>query len=148
MAEKQRGREANFLVQGSILAIASVIVRLIGIVYRIPVTNILGDGGNAAYSNAYAIYSLIWMISSFGIPTAVSKMVAERMGNQQPWNAKRVFAVALLFAAVVGGLAFIILFFGAGFLADDIYKRPEITIKVCFSFSLMTICNFFGIVDL
>lgn len=126
MAEKQRGRETNFLVQGSILAIASVIVRLIGIVYRIPVTNILGDGGNAAYSNAYAIYSLIWMISSFGIPTAVSKMVAERMGNQQPWNAKRVFSVALLFAAVMGGLAFSILFFGAGFLADDVYKRPEI----------------------
>ncbi len=127
MAEKQRERrEVNFLIQGSILAIAAVIVRLIGIVYRIPLTNILGDGGNSAYSNAYAIYSLIWMIASFGIPTAVSKMVAERMGNRQEGNAKRVFVTALLFAALAGGLAFGILFFGAGFFADIVYKRAEI----------------------
>lgn len=127
MAEKQKGRrEANFLIQGSILAIASVIVRLIGIIYRIPLTNILGDGGNSAYSNAYAIYSLIWMVASFGIPTAVSKMVAERIGNKQEWNADRVFVVALLFATVVGGLAFCVLFFGAGFFAHVVYKRAEI----------------------
>ncbi|MGN0293727.1 MAG: lipid II flippase MurJ [Lachnospiraceae bacterium] len=127
MAEKQRRkREANFLIQGSILAIASVIVRLIGIVYRIPLTNILGDGGNAAYTNAYEIYSLIWMIASFGIPTAVSKMVAERIGNKQEWNANRVFVVALLFATVVGAAAFAVLFFGAGFFAHVVYKRAEI----------------------
>ena len=127
MAEKRKGRrEANFLIQGSILAIASVIVRLIGIVYRIPLTNILGDGGNSAYSNAYAIYSLIWMIASFGIPTAVSKMVAERIGNKQEWNANRVFVVALLFATVAGGAAFCILFFGSGFFAHVVYKRAEI----------------------
>ena len=127
MAEKQKGRkEANFLIQGSILAIASVMVRLIGIVYRIPLTNILGDGGNSAYSNAYAIYSLIWMIASFGIPTAVSKMVAERIGNKQEWNANRVFVTALLFATIAGGLAFCALFFGAGFFADIVYKRAEI----------------------
>lgn len=127
MAEKQkRRREANFLIQGSILAIASVIVRLIGIVYRIPLTNILGDGGNAAYTNAYEIYSLIWMIASFGIPTAVSKMVAERIGNKQEWNASRVFVTALLFATVVGAAAYSVLFFGAGFFADVVYKRAEI----------------------
>lgn len=127
MAEKQRRkREANFLIQGSILAIASVIVRLIGIVYRIPLTNILGDGGNAAYTNAYEIYSLIWMIASFGIPTAVSKMVAERIGNKQEWNANRVFVVSLLFATVVGAAAFGVLFFGAGFFAHVVYKRAEI----------------------
>lgn len=127
MAEKKKGRrEADFLIQGSILAIASVIVRLIGIIYRIPLTNILGDGGNAAYTNAYEIYSLIWMIASFGIPTAVSKMVAERIGNKQEQNAGRVFGVAILFATVVGGAAFCILFFGAGFFAHVVYKRAEI----------------------
>lgn len=127
MAKKYaRNKEANFLVQGSILAIASVVVRLIGIAYRIPLTNILGDGGNSAYSNAYAIYSLVWMVASFGIPTAVSKMVAERIGNKQEYNARRVFSVAILFAIVVGGVAFSVLFFGAHFLAYTVYRRPEI----------------------
>lgn len=145
MTESQKKKkEANFLIQGSILAIASVIVRLIGIVYRIPVTNILGDGGNAAYSNAYAIYSLIWMVASFGIPTAVSKMVAERIGNKQQWNANRVFVAALLFATVVGGIAFSILFFGAGFLANDVYKRPEIRYALMILAPTVWISTFLG----
>ncbi|MGX8715430.1 MAG: polysaccharide biosynthesis protein, partial [Lachnospiraceae bacterium] len=126
MADNTKRAGTNFLIQGSILAVASVIVRLIGIVYRIPLTNILGDGGNSAYSNAYAIYSLIWMIASFGIPTAVSKMVAERLGSNQGRNSKRVFYTALGFATLVGGLAFAILFFGAGFFANVVYGRPEI----------------------
>ena len=146
MAEKQKKRrEANFLIQGSILAVASVIVRLIGIVYRIPLTNILGDGGNSAYSNAYAIYSLIWMIASFGIPTAVSKMVAERIGNKKEWNANRVFAVALLFATVVGGIAFCILFFGAGFFAHTVYKRPEIEFALMVLAPTVWISAFMGV---
>ena len=126
MADNNKRAGTNFLIQGSILAVASVIVRLIGIVYRIPLTNILGDGGNSAYSNAYAIYSLIWMIASFGIPTAVSKMVAERLGANQGRNSKRVFYTALGFATLVGGLAFCVLFFGAGFFANVVYGRPEI----------------------
>ena len=138
-------KEANFLIQGSILAIASVVVRLIGIVYRIPLTNILGDGGNSAYSNAYAIYSLIWMIASFGIPTAVSKMVAERLGNRQEYNADRVFVVALLFATVIGGLAFSVLFFGAGFLADVVYKRVEIRYALMVLAPTVWISTFLGV---
>ncbi|MDO5410089.1 MAG: polysaccharide biosynthesis protein [Lachnospiraceae bacterium] len=144
-AKQKRRREANFLIQGSILAVASVIVRLIGIVYRIPLTNILGDGGNSAYSNAYAIYSLIWMVASFGIPTAVSKMVAERIGNKQEWNANRVFAVALLFATVVGGLAFCVLFFGAGFFAHIVYKRPEIEFALMVLAPTVWISAFMGV---
>jgi stage V sporulation protein B len=116
---------SNFIIQGSILAIASVLVRLIGIVYRIPLTNILGDG-ISVYSSAYSIYSLIWMIASFGIPTTVSRMVAERNAKKNYKEANGVFKTALLFATVVGGLAAAFLFFGSTFLANTVLQMPEI----------------------
>ena len=67
----------NVLVQGTILAAASIIAKVIGLIYRIPLTNILGDEGNTYYSTANEIYSIILMISSFSLPLAVSRLMRE-----------------------------------------------------------------------
>ena len=77
------------LVQGSILAIASLVSRVIGLVYRIPLTAIIGDHGNDYYSCAYEIYSLLLLISSYSLPMAVSKMVSARISNGEKQNAYR-----------------------------------------------------------
>ena len=72
----KKKNDTSFLVQGSILAIASLVSRVIGLVYRIPLTAIIGDHGNDYYSCAYEIYSLLLLISSYSLPLAVSKMVS------------------------------------------------------------------------
>ena len=59
----KKKNDTSFLVQGSILAIASLVSRVIGLVYRIPLTAIIGDHGNDYYSCAYEIYSLLLLIS-------------------------------------------------------------------------------------
>ena len=69
----------NVLVQGTILAAASIIAKIIGLIYRIPLYNILGDVGNSYYSTANEIYSIILMISSFSLPLAVSRLMSERI---------------------------------------------------------------------
>ncbi len=56
--------DSNFLVQGSILAIASIVSRIIGLLYRIPMTNIIGDTGNSYYSAAFEIYNILLIISA------------------------------------------------------------------------------------
>ena len=61
----KRSNSKNFLVQGTILAAASIIAKVIGMVYRVPLTNILGDSGNSYYSTANEIYIIVLMISSF-----------------------------------------------------------------------------------
>ena len=76
-----KGRGSNFLIQGSILAVAGIIVRLIGMVYRIPLINIIGKEGSGYYTAAYDIYVILLIISSYSLPTAVSKMVAAKLGN-------------------------------------------------------------------
>ena len=68
MAEQRRKKEKNFLVQGSILAIAGVITKIIGAVYRIPLTNIAGAEGIGYYSVAFSIYSVALMLTSYSLP--------------------------------------------------------------------------------
>ncbi len=87
----KKKNDTSFLVQGSILAIASLVSRVIGLVYRIPLTAIIGDHGNDYYSCAYEIYSLLLLISSYSLPMAVSKMVSARISNGERQNAYRVF---------------------------------------------------------
>ena len=69
-------KNSNFLVQGSILAAASIISRIIGLLYRLPMTDIIGDTGNNFYSCAFEIYNIMLIISSYSLPLAVSKLVS------------------------------------------------------------------------
>ena len=69
-----KSKNKDYLVQGTILVAASFIARIIGMVYRIPLKNILGTEGIGYYSTANELYNIILMVSSFSIPLAVSRM--------------------------------------------------------------------------
>ena len=120
--EKKAG--SNFIIQGSILAIAGIIVRLIGMLYRIPLANYIGDEGNGYYSAAYNIYSIMLILSSYSLPVAVSKMVSARLARGQYRNARKILRVALFYATIVGGVGFCALWFGSGFFAEHVIKMP------------------------
>lgn len=113
---KTKKSKSNYLVQGTILVIASFVARFIGLVYRIPLTNILGDEGNAYYSTANEIYSILLMISSFSLPLAVSKLVSERLHMGQVKNAHKVFRCSIKFACLAGGIISILTFACAGLI--------------------------------
>lgn len=121
---RTRKRESNFLVQGSILAVASIISRIIGLLYRIPLKSIIGDIGNDYYGTAMEIYSILLLISSYSLPVAVSKLVSARMAKGQQKNAYRIFKGALLFALVSGSAAGLAVYFGAGFITTYIVNTP------------------------
>lgn len=125
MGTKKKRRGSNFIVQGSILAVASILVRVIGLAYRIPVTRILGPVGNSYYSAAYEVYSMILLISSFSLPLAVSKLVSARMAKGRVKSAYKIFQCTLVFAVVSGGLGAVLVYFGAGFFSDVVVNTPE-----------------------
>jgi stage V sporulation protein B len=122
---RRKKNKTNFIVQGTILAAAGIIVRLIGLVYRIPLVNILGTAGSGLYSSAYNIYTILLLLSSYSLPLAVSKMVSERVSQGEYRNAHRVFRGALLFALAVGAAMAVIAFFGAGFFASVVLNKPD-----------------------
>lgn len=117
-------KETNFVVQGTILAVAGIIVRLIGILYRVPMTNIIGDEGMGYYSTAFNVYNIMLILSSYSLPLAVSKMVSARMAKGQYRNSVRVLKAALVYATVVGGIACLITWNFAGFFATTAFNTP------------------------
>lgn len=112
----------NFIKQGSILAMAGILVRLIGMFYRIPLANIIGDKGNGIYSVAFNVYNIAMVLSSYGLPMAVSKMVSMELARKQYKNTGRIFGMVLYYAVIAGGIASAVIFFGADFLAEKVYS--------------------------
>ncbi len=122
----------SFLVQGGILAIASILVRMIGIVYRVPLTAIIGDKGNTFYSTAYSIYSVLLLVSSYSLPVAVSRLISVKAAEGEYKNIQKILKATLWFAAVVGGGFCLLTLFGAEFLASSISKAPLAAIPLRF----------------
>lgn len=113
MSKTKENRRNSFLLQGGILAIAGIIVRIIGMIYRVPLTHIIGDRGNSLFDSAYSVYSIILIISSYSLPVAISKMLAAKNSKKEYVNADRIFKGAFLYAVVVGMLAALFCYFAA-----------------------------------
>lgn len=144
-----RRKSNNFLVQGSILAVASIIVRVIGLIYRIPMTRIVGDEAMGSYTIAFEVYNIALILSSYGLPIAVSKLIASRVVIKEYRNSHRIFVCSLIFAVIVGLVASILLFIGAdyfaGVLNDDQYAILPLKIlaPTIFVFSIMGVLRGF-----
>ena len=95
----------SFVLQAGILAAAGMIVKVISLIYRSPLLSIIGLEGNGYYSEAINIYTIILLISSYSIPSAISKVIAQKLAFREYRNAQRVFQCALIYVLVVGGIA-------------------------------------------
>ncbi len=119
--EKSTNLENNskkgLLVQAGILAIAGIISRIIGLLYGSPLAAIIGDEGNGYYGAAYAIYTIVLLVSSYSIPSAMSKIISGKLAVQEYKNAHKIFRCALVYVAVVGGIGSLVLFFASDILA-------------------------------
>ena len=103
----------NFIKQGSILAAASVLSRIIGLLYRSPMTAIIGDKSNGLYSYAFEIYSFALILSSYSMPLAVSKLLSGKFAKKEYHNGYTIFKYALAFASAAGFIMMAIIFFAA-----------------------------------
>lgn len=112
----QKKKSSSFVKQAGILAAAGIICRVIGLLYRSPLTGIIGETGNGYYAPAYRYYQMILLISSYSIPAAVSKVISQRLAVRQYKNAQRIFHCSILYVVIVGGAASLFAFFGADFL--------------------------------
>lgn len=140
-----KSKTNEFIAQGSILAIASILVRLIGMVYRIPMTSIIGDEGNALYSYAYSIYTILLLLSSYSLPLAVSKMVSARVEAGQWKNVERTFQCAILFGLLVGTVFALLVLFGAKAFTTVLYKDELAAIALRFMAPTILIMALLGV---
>ncbi len=127
MGDKKKN---SFYIQGTILAAASILTRIMGIAFRIPLTRIIGDEGIGAYSNAYEIYNLALLLSTYSIPIAVSKLVSAREYKKEYINSYRVFQTAMVFAIVAGAIASLVTYFGAEYFSETLFKSASSAIPL------------------
>lgn len=123
MGSSKESTTGGFLKQGTILAVASIMVRIIGMIYRIPMANIIGDEGNGIYSAAYEIYNILLIISSYGMPMAVSKMVSARCAQRRYKNAYKLFRYSMAVSVFTGGAAALFVYFGADWLEHQFFSK-------------------------
>lgn len=110
MGKRKKSKGGGFLMQGSILAAAGIITKIIGAVYRIPMLNIMGLKGQGYYDMAFQVYSIALIISSYSLPVAVSKLVSFKMAAGERKNAFRVLKASLIIAALSGVTIMVIVF--------------------------------------
>lgn len=117
---KDNSAKNNFIMQAGILAAAGIVSRIIGLLYRSPLQRVIGNEGMGYYHAAYAFYTIVLLISSYSIPAAISKVIAQKLAVKEYRNAHRIFKCALGYVLVVGGIASLFLYFGAG-----LFVAPE-----------------------
>lgn len=112
-------QQSNFIRQAGILAAAGFISRIIGLLYVSPLQAIIGTEGIGCYNTAYTFYTIILLISSYSIPSAISKVIAQKLSLKEYANAHRIFKCSLYYVLVVGLLASLFLYFGAGLFVEE-----------------------------
>lgn len=113
-----------------ILSIATFISKIIGVLYRIPIVNILGDVGNAIYGLAYQVYILIITISCLGIPNAVARLIAECMSLKAYKDAKKIFKITFIYTAAISIALGLGLWFGADKIAHLLKGGEDIVLSL------------------
>ncbi len=122
--KRERNKSQEFLLQGGVLASAAVLGRIIGLIYRIPLTSIIGDLGNNYYGCAFDIYNIFLLISSYSLPMAISRIVSDYRSKGESKNAYRVLKCAFLFAVFAGAAACAAIFFGARLITGSVFETP------------------------
>lgn len=106
----------------AIILFAQIMVKVLGLIYRMVITNIdgFGDAGNGFYNAGFQVYTVLLAISSVGIPNAIAKMVAERAALGDYRSAHRIFKTAFLLFSGIGLVCAAILYLGADLIAVHI----------------------------
>ncbi len=136
MSEKQRS-----LIGGvSILAVAGIICKLVGVLYRIPLANTVGGVGLGVYSKVFQSYNLLLTISSAGIPVAISRTVSFYVTRKDPATAKRVFRLALIALSILGGVSTVLMIAGSSVLSGWVQSPETRPGYIAIAPSLLLVC--------
>lgn len=111
-------KQNTFFGGAAILAVGILVVKLIGMFYKIPLVNIIGAQGNSDFSNAYNIYAVLLTISTAGLPVAVSKLVSEANALNRQNQVRSIFRTSMVLFLVLGLLSFLLMYFRADWLAE------------------------------
>lgn len=113
--KKQSGR---FLSGVAVLTVSTAIVKLIGLLYKIPMIKVLGEEGMGYFNTAYELYTFFYIIATAGIPVAISIMIAKSLERGRYENVKKIYNVVFSLLFLIGITGTVVLYYGAGVFGD------------------------------
>ena len=122
-------KKQNFLQGAALLAMATAIVKVIGALYKLPLNMAIGAEGYSYFTTAYDIYAVMLMISTAGLPVAVSRMISQASTLQHYSQMRKVFRTALSIFAILGVVTSVLMIFGAKPLAN-LMSQPDAWISI------------------
>jgi len=114
--------KGGFVRQAAVLGGASLFVRLLGFFYRVPLTNLIGDRGNALYGLSYQVYIVVLNLTSVFMIATISRLTSERIALKRYRDAHTLFKTAMIFSVVLGAVGSLVMFFGADIISQ--FLRP------------------------
>ena len=102
----------------SILGVAGIICKVVGVLYRIPLAHLIGPEGMGVYHKVFPAYNLLLTISSAGLPVAISRMVAHYVPREDPLSARRIFRMAMRMLFILGAVTTALMLLFSGTLAS------------------------------
>ena len=110
--------------------IAALISKIIGMLYKSPLSNTLGNNSMGLFNYAQNVYFILLMIASFSIPQAVSKIMAEKLAFKRYRDAQKVFHCALLYVIIMGGVVALFCLFGSSILVPESMSGARLALKM------------------
>ena len=124
----------------SILGLAGLICKVVGVLYRIPLAAYIGGEGLGVYQKVFPAYNLLLTISSAGIPVAISRMVAHHVTRDDPRSARHIFRVAALWLTALGTVTTLLLMLLSGNLAQNVGTPAAKAGYIAIAPSLFFVC--------
>lgn len=145
----------NLVIGALILTAAGVITRILGFVFRIYMSNLIGSEGMGLYQLIIPLYMLAGTLSTSGISVAISKLIAEENAKKQLGNVKKILKASLFLTGTIGGMVGLFLFVNSGYIGTNFLKDPRTILSIrylapCIPFMALSSClrgYFYGIQD-
>lgn len=115
-------KREKFLIHAVILAVAGFMSRILGLLYAVPLFHIIGEEGNGYYGTAYEIYNMLLLLTAYGMPMAISKLMSVYVAEKDYVNCKRLFRTCIFYVVLIGGIGSAITFFWA----DKMVVEPAV----------------------
>lgn len=118
-------KKQTFLHGAALLAMATAVVKLIGAFYKIPLKMVIGDQGYGYFITAYDVYSVLLLISTAGLPVAMSRMIsqASALGNQN--QVRKIYRTARAIFLGLGLVSSAFMVLGSSWLANEVLMQPN-----------------------
>ena len=140
MANKAKDRNNLFFSGVLILTVANLLVKVIGLIYKIPLHSLLGDGGMGYFNSAYRIYTAFYLVSTGGLPVAVSILVSRARAQGNKREVKAIFKSAVSLFVVIGAIGTGIMAIGSKGFANLMGNPPAYICILAIAPTLFFIC--------